>query len=304
MLTIFETIAPVFLLILLGFGFKRRGFPGDGFWRPAEALAYYVLLPALIVRNLAAAELGELQLATLALTIVSLALVMTGLTIALSRLLKISGAVFTSVLQGSIRLNAYIAFAVAAAFRGPPGVALVAVFAAIMMPTVNLISITALAASVGHDRLRWRDMAWQIVTNPLILACLLGGALNGSSTELPGWGTVLLKILGNAALPIALFAVGAGLDLAVGRTQAGAVAVTCLLKLIAMPAIAYGLATAFGLGPLAFMIVVLFAATPGSPASYVLARQLGGDAPLMAGILTAETIFTAVTLPVVLALSL
>ena len=45
----FWFILPIFLLILTGYVFKRYGFPGDGFWVPAEKLAYFVLLPVLIV---------------------------------------------------------------------------------------------------------------------------------------------------------------------------------------------------------------------------------------------------------------
>jgi len=55
-----------------------------------------------------------------------------------------------------------------------------------------------------------------------------------------------------------------------------------------------------GLSGLTFVIVMLFAACPASPASYILARQLGGDASLMAGILTAETLLSAVAIPIVL----
>jgi predicted permease len=40
---------------------------------------------------------------------------------------------------------------------------------------------------------------------------------------------------------------------------------------------------------------------PTGAGSYILARQLGGDAPLIAGILTAQVAAAAVTLPLVVA---
>ena len=46
--------------------------------------------------------------------------------------------------------------------------------------------------------------------------------------------------------------------------------------------------------------MVISAALPASPSSYVLASQMGGDAPLMAGILTAQTILAALTIPPIL----
>jgi hypothetical protein len=36
---------------------------------------------------------------------------------------------------------------------------------------------------------------------------------------------------------------------------------------------------------------------PSAPAAYVLARELGGDAPLMAGLVTATTLIALVTIP-------
>jgi malonate transporter len=47
---------------------------------------------------------------------------------------------------------------------------------------------------------------------------------------------------------------------------------------------------------------VLFAALPGSPLSYILAKQLGGDTSLMSSIITVQTGISMVSLPVVIAL--
>ena len=49
-------------------------------------------------------------------------------------------------------------------------------------------------------------------------------------------------------------------------------------------------------------MLVLFAALPGSPAAYILARQMGGDGRLMAGIITLTTLASVVTLPAWIAL--
>ena len=46
----------------------------------------------------------------------------------------------------------------------------------------------------------------------------------------------------------------------------------------------------------------LFAALPSSPAAYVLARQMGGNAPMMAGIITVSTPAAMIAIPLVLAL--
>ena len=53
-------------------------------------------------------------------------------------------------------------------------------------------------------------------------------------------------------------------------------------------------------GDAALTVALLFQALPTSSASYIMARQLGGDAPLMAGITAFQTVAAALAMPVVL----
>ncbi len=301
MLGVVAAIAPVFVLIVAGWGFKRTRFPGNEFWAPAERLSYYVLLPALVIHSLATADLAGLQIERLAATGLSLIAVMTALCLILRLVIDIDGPGYTSLMQGAVRLNAYLGFAIAAAFFGPAGVTVTAVFIAFMMPTVNVISIGVLAVFGSGGKPGWWRIPVQIVTNPLIIACALGAAINMLGLPQPAWAMGVLAILGKAALPLALLCVGAGLDLAPGKTRHGIILIACVLKLAVMPAVAWALGDLFGLTGLGLAVTMMMAATPASPATYVLARQLGGDAELMAGIITAETALSVVSLSIVLA---
>jgi predicted permease len=99
-----------------------------------------------------------------------------------------------------------------------------------------------------------------------------------------------------------LLCVGAGLDLGrLGRNPPALVA-TNMLKLVVMPVATWGFCRLFGVEGVTAAAAVLFTAAPISASSYVLARQLGGDAPLMAGLITITTVLAAVTMPLVLAL--
>ena len=75
-----------------------------------------------------------------------------------------------------------------------------------------------------------------------------------------------------------------------------------VLKLVVMPAIAIALGLAFGLSGASLGVVACCAAVPAASNAYILARQLGGDAPLMAQILTLQTMLAVFTMPVVIAL--
>ena len=74
-----------------------------------------------------------------------------------------------------------------------------------------------------------------------------------------------------------------------------------VLKLLVLPAIIGFWTWAFGIDGMPQAVAILAAAVPTGAGSYILARQLGGDAPLVAGILTAQVAAAAVTLPFVVA---
>ena len=73
-------------------------------------------------------------------------------------------------------------------------------------------------------------------------------------------------------------------------------------KSIVMPAIAVALALQFGVTGSNLTVVTICSAVPTASSAYVLARQMGGDAPLLAQIITLQTILAAVTMPIAIAL--
>ena len=72
---------------------------------------------------------------------------------------------------------------------------------------------------------------------------------------------------------------------------------TAALKLLVMPGATLALCLALGLGALPTAMAVLFMALPTAATSYVMARAMGGDAPLMAAITTSEHALSLLTLP-------
>ena len=77
------------------------------------------------------------------------------------------------------------------------------------------------------------------------------------------------------------------------------------MRLIVAPLIVYGACnrcSARARSPTA--VAVGIASTPTAAAGYTLAREMGGDARLMAAIITATTIFSFITMPIAITLAL
>ncbi|MEC7489077.1 MAG: AEC family transporter [Pseudomonadota bacterium] len=301
MLVVLGTIAPIFLIIVTGFGLRRIDPFGATTWAPLERITYYVLFPSLLFASLSAADLSTLPVGKMAAGVIGAPVVITLTLLLIRRQIGIEGAPFTSVVQGATRFNTYIGVPLVTAFFGSETMALSALFIGFMVPFINIVSVWVLGRYGDGSSIKG-NTASELIRNPLILSCLAGILVNLSGLGLATPLDALFTLLGSAAPPIGLLCAGAGLDLAAARTGRTWVLVSTSLKLLAMPGIALLLALAIGLDELSTKVLVLFHALPTAPSAYILARQLGGDARLMAGILTTQTALAAVTLPLWIAL--
>ena len=310
MISILSALAPLFGLIVIGYLLKSRSFLDDGFWSKTEWLTFYILFPSLLVTRIGGAETAGSELLPMAgALIIAMLMVSGGVTLARPLLFKqgLNGPAFTSVFQGAIRPGTYVGFGAAYALYGDEGLALIAAAIITVIPLGNFLSLVALFRWNGEHQSRegqpgLRDVIVPTLKNPIILACLIGAGLNISGFGLPPVIGPLLSAVGSAALPLGLMAVGAGLDFVAVRDARGFVAGTSIIKLVVAPGITYLACLAFGVSGMPMTVAVLFMALPVAGASYVMSRQLGGDGPLMAGIITATTIAAGVTLPMVIML--
>lgn len=306
--TIASALVPTALLIGFGAVLRRYGGFGEPFWVGVEGLTYNFLLPALFIVTLARAEFGAVQVGTMALVLAMTTLLGATITTVLRRAATSDGPAFTSVFQGAIRFNNYVGLVIASALFGQQGVALAALTNAVLVPIVNVLS-TFVLAKHGHAEIRGLGVLKAIATNPLVVSCLIGLGLNLLREPTSGLfgaplpATVLgvaastLSILGQAALPIGLLCVGSGLRRPEGGRQARPMVVSTVLRLVVMPAMALGLVRLFDLGGEAAVVAMVFLSLPTASSAYVLARRLGGDAPLMASITAVQTVAALATVP-------
>jgi malonate transporter and related proteins len=302
---VLEGLIPVFLVIVLGWSLRITGFITPEHWNGFERVTYYILIPGLVITTLAMADLGKVPIATVGLALVGPTLLI-GLPLIASQawfenVLGIDGPAFTSVFQGAVRWNSFVAVALAGALYGKEGVALTAVAFAFLIPLVNLMSAYVLARFGSSAKpLTALGLVAGLLKNPFIWSTLLGIALSVTSPPIPKAVANFGDIIGRAALAAGLLLVGSGLDLNNLKRPGSGIWIANGLKLVAMPVLAGLIGQKLGLSGINLAVPIVCASVPTAAAAYILARQNGGDAPLMASIVTAQTILAAVTMPLML----
>lgn len=303
MLNIIYTIAPIFFLISLGYVLHRRHIFAEGFWSGVEHLCYYILFLSLIIRTLAITDFSQFPALNVSLTMgasVVAMLVVVSLGYFIAKPMGMAGASYSSVFQGSTRWNTFAVIAIIDGFYGDAGVSVASIGIAVMIPMLNVANVTALALMVGKDAPSIGKVFKMLVTNPFIIACATGLALNFLGLGL--WQPVAntMDLLGRAALALSLLAVGVGVQFTTLKSSGFAVLIATTLKLAVMPLFMFLFGNYFGVTGMALTVAILCGAVPTAGASYILARKMGGDATLMANILTVQTLVSIVSITAIL----
>lgn len=275
----------------------------DAAWPGLEQLGYWFLYPTLLFVTILNADFSGLQLDSMLIALIITLPVQYALVLALWPAMKrtnlIAKSQFSSVFQSSVRWNGFMAFAIAEKIFAPEGLAVVALMMAVIIIPVNLVSV-AVVTRFASSAANIRSMLSRMATNPLVLASLAALVIRWQPLGFYSPLNETLMLVGRAALGMGLIVTGAGL---LPRDILGfrlALWLPVVLKLIVFPILLLGCAYVLGVRGDNLSYLGLCAAVPTAMNGYLLAKQMGGDAPLYAAVTTLQTIVSFFTIPVVL----
>lgn len=289
-------LLPDFLLILAGFALCRWTALDREVWAAVERLVYWLLFPVLLFASIIKSPLNPGT--TVALALGGLAVVGLGflLTLLLGRFRALAGLQLASGAQCAFRFNSYVALALAERLGGAPYLAWTALLLAVCVPLCNAGAVWTLARHGGQNV--WRE----VLRNPLIVGTLAGLAGNMAGVHLPAVVDTSLTRVSGAALPLGLMAVGASLQLGGLQKAPGLAALLLGIRHAVLPLAGLGLGLLLGLPKDQARTLLAFAALPTASSAFVLAARMGGDAPYVAGLITASTLLGMLSIPLSLAL--
>ena len=299
MLMTLSSILPIFLIIALGHGLRRGGIPSVEFWNLNDKLVYWVLMPCLMFNKISLAELGQANLGGYAASILGGFAAALVFSIVMARVLGYGAPQATSVVQGAARHNSFIALALAANLYGPQGFEIAILAAAVLIPVTNVVVVVYMVIALQPGKRSGLPLAIlrDLARNPHIISISLALLANHYvGAEVPVLHE-MTGLLGAAALPVTLLAVGANIRIRAMTASVGPLIWAFLGKMAVFPVATLLIGFAMGLPPQMLQIAVIYSMVPTGVTAYTLARQLGGDAPMMAAIVTLQTLAALVTIP-------
>jgi len=298
-MTLLNIVLPVFLVIGLGLALRRLGFIREGLNDGLSRLVFYVAAPALLFRSTAqgAFDWGA-RLPALG-AVVGITVLVAAVTYAAgARLAPARRGVFA---QGCFRSNTvFVGLPLVLSAFGDAALGPASVLIAVMVVVENLLSVVVLTLP-HHGRhtnqpVLWRHTALRIVTNPLIVACAAGILYSLLGVRLPSGIDRSLSLIGSTAAPLGLLCVGAGLEFEGLRAELPATVPASIVRLVVHPALIFLALRRLGLTGVELGVPLLIMAGPTAVVSYIMAREMDGDAPLASAIILVSTAASLVTL--------
>jgi len=292
-----NAVLPVFLIILAGYFFARYKILDTDFSDTASRFVFIAALPALLFKNVAGSDFSGIFNRDL---LNSVLLVVAATVLIFSSLIFFTKKRFVdekrrgAFIQGSFRGNfALLGIPLIYNIASDEGVLAASLIAAFVIPLYNILAIIALSL---HRKTGIKLMVITMIKNPLIIATVAGMMVSAANIELPVIFNRTVDMLAVLAIPMALLSIGVFFKLDNFFSNIKTVTLTAVIKTVITPLIFAPAAYLAGLrGVYLASVFVLFAA-PSAVSCYIMAKGMGADEELTAGIIILSTAISSLTL--------
>jgi len=304
MIDVFLKTLPFFLILGLGYFAAKRNFFSPEATGNLTKFVFYFALPAMIFRFAANLSLGEVFHAptVLAYLLGTMALYLLATGVALLRGVGVEEAAVEAQ-SAAIGNVGFLGIPLLVLLMGPDSIApVMVVLTTDLIVFGSLIVIIVMAKRSGHVSLAvLAPVGIGLLKNPMVMAMVLGLAWAGLALPVPAPMEDFLTLLGAAATPGALFAIGASL----APKTAERISVALWLataKLALHPLFVAVMALwVFDVPPLSAAAIIAAAAMPTAGNVYILAQHYGIAPARVSSTILISTIASTLTLTAIIA---
>ena len=300
-----NAVLPIFILVVLGYVFNKIGFLSKAFYEDAEKFVFKVALPCQIFLSI----IADTERVDATKTIVFCTLAITAaflLAIATVPLIIKDNGVRGAVIQNCYRSNlAVLGLPLITSVAGAEGRYMISMLMPFAVTLFNVYTVIELNIFAPKDTKKTPKQIFvsilkSIVTNPLIIASVLGVIFLGARIKIPaelGFITDSLDALSVCTEALVLIALGASFSFAslkgkIKFSLPTAVYKTLLLPLAAVFVAHYG----FGFANTSLAVIFITFGAPSAVSSYIMAKSMKSDAEVAGQVLLLSTVISTFTI--------
>lgn len=305
-----NAILPLILPIILGYVLRRLKLFGKVFLNYGNKLVFTVFIPILIFNNLYMTNFSDINWKIAVFVFAaSVGMFLIGWLQALP--FKSMPTRRSVVHQAAFNSNyAVIGFSLSVMLAGEAAGTQASVAAAVIVPTVNLLAVIAFTMYGNGNGVRptVKQVVLKIITNPLIISVVisfifmlirLGLMQAGIDFTLAddNFFAQTLDNLAAVAMPLALVVLGGQFSFKAAGHLWKEITIASVMRLVVLPVICLAVAYAVGMrSATEIAVIISVCATPVAVSSSPMAVQMGQDGELAGQLIVWTTLFSAVSL--------
>ena len=291
-----NVVAPLFLLMLLGFLIRRTGMLDEHTVKQMNTVTFRILLPTMLFLNISTCDLSQDFDTGMILTAAGMSLVSAVITFLLAHLVEKDVGRRASLAQGMFRNN-YILFGIpiVTAIYGAEATGYISMLLACIIPLNNIFAVIELQMIAGKSRSAGKVIK-SVLTNPFVLASAAGFLFLFAKIQLPSAVSKAVSNVGNIANPLSLILLGACLEFHEIRDYRKDILIGVSTKLVFLPLLFLPILIAFGCRGERLITLFIAISTPAAVSSHVMAREMGGDGDLAGHLVVFGTAFSVLTI--------
>lgn len=291
----FNAVAPLFCVILLGCGARRRGYLNETEVDRINQWMFRLFMPMMTMNNIYTSDvhIGESMGLVAYCVGMTLAVWFAGLlfTVAVEKLPARRGVLLQAIYRSNMSvLAAPVVFAL---YPNDMGEAMLVL--AFVVPSFNILAVLSLSLFSQTGVSLKKSLAGAI-TNPMVLGCAGGLLLKGIHIRLPVFLESVVSMIGSSTSVFLLFVLGAFFSFRQLREVRRDLIIGTVARLIVTPGIAILAAVLLGYRNAQLCIVMATFAAPVAIAAFAMSQQMGGDTTLCSGLIVVSCAFSSVTL--------
>jgi len=293
-----NVVAPVFLLVALGYFVKRINVINENFVDVTSKFVYSVSLPALVFINITEIDLSEAIDFNQIIYIYAATLFSFFIVWIISIPFIKDGKNLSVFVQGAYRSNfAIVGFAIVSKLFGSYALGKASLVLAFILPLYNILAVIILTVPLRKERkLNLKSTLYEIILNPLIVAVIVGLIFSYFKIIIPSVINSTVGFLSELALPLALIGIGGSLNLENIKKASGLAFTSSAIKIILIPLLLTLGAAYSGFRGLDLGIMFVLFASPTAIVSFIMAEAMGANSKLAGNIVFISTIGSVFTI--------
>ncbi|MGM9536257.1 MAG: AEC family transporter [Intestinibacter sp.] len=292
----FNVVAPLFFMMVLGYFLKYIKMYDQHTLDIMNKVVFKVFLPVLLFYNVYTTDLGEALDLKLILYAASGVIILFLLLLLIVPRLEKENPKRGVLIQGVFRSNFVIfGIPVATSIYGEGNVGTTAMLIATIVPLFNVLAVISLEI-FRDSQINVKKIAKGVITNPLIVAAVIGIIFLLIGIQLPTSVLSTVKDISKMATPLGLILLGASFSFSDVKKYLNETIIIVIVKLILVPAIMVPLSVFLGFRGIALLTLTIIYGAPTGVSTFQMAKQMDGDSDLAAQLIVFTSFFCIITM--------